>query len=149
MDLLLIGFLAVAVIGALLAIAFFTKRRQIQDQLFKLQHPPAVITSMSIAECMSAIRGVVKNHSFHGQKWAIREDNPKGMMIAVLTFDEDIANRANIAKRQLILYVSVTTEGELTKATLSYNAYSTFGRQTTDSIIRETTSEIVQRLELP
>jgi hypothetical protein len=142
MDLLGI-FVCLALVGAIgFTIAYGRKRSSISTQLSAQENPPPFKTSLSVGDAVKKVRAVLKNQSFVSRRWSIKEDNPNGMLIAILTFEEDLGNQAAVAKRQLILTVSIIVEDEITLVRLMYSVYAPFGRTTCAAILNETTAAI-------
>lgn len=142
MDFLTIG-ICVAVVGAVaLAVTYTVQRKRMRAYLTAIENPEPIQSPLSVAECMRQMRGVLKNKTFSEKKWQIKEDNPNGMIMAVLAFDEDLGTLSAAAKRQIILTVSAMSDGDATTVKLLYNVYATFGRISADAILKETTNSL-------
>jgi hypothetical protein len=150
MDSLGIG-ICLALVGAIcLTLVYAMKRTAIKSQLARLENPPTIKSTLRVGDALKRVRGVLKNTTFASKKWTIKEDNPNGMLIAVLTFEEDLGNHVAVAKRQLVLTVSVAASeisspsnlSQDTEIKLMYSVFATFGRQSCDQILRETSEKI-------
>jgi hypothetical protein len=142
MDFLTIG-ICVVVVGAIaLAVTYTVQRKRMRAYLTAIENPEPIQSPLSVADCMRLMRGVLKNKAFSERRWQIKEDNPNGMIMAVLAFDEDLGTLSAAAKRQIILTVSAMSDGESTTVRLLYNVYATFGRITADAILKETTNSL-------
>jgi hypothetical protein len=142
MDLIGI-FTCLALVGAIgFTVAYGLKRTAVTAQLSAQQNPPPIKTPLSVGDALKKVRAVLKHQSFVSRKWSIKEDNPNGMLIAILTFEEDLGNQAAVAKRQLILTISIIVEDEITLVRLMYSVYAPFGRTTCNAVLEETTAAI-------
>ena len=142
MDILTIG-ICVLVVGAVaLAITYALQRKKVRAYLSAIENPPEIKSPLSVKDALRNVRGVLKNKTFASKQWVIKEDNPNGMIMAVLSFDEDLGPLSAAAKRQMILTVSAISEADATTVRILYNVYATFGRITSDAILKETTNSI-------
>lgn len=147
MDLLTIG-ICIVLIGALaLAVTYVVQRKKVRAYLSAIENPPQIKSPLSVKDTLRNVRGVLKNKTFASKKWEIKEDNPNGMIMAVLSFDEDLGPLSAAAKRQMILTVSAISEDDATTVRILYNVYATFGRITSDAILKETTNSIKEVVE--
>ena len=147
MDLLSIG-ICVVVIGAVaLAVTYVVQRKKVRAYLTAIENPPQIKSPLSVKDALRNVRGVLKNKTFSSKTWVIKEDNPNGMIMAVLSFDEDLGPLSAAAKRQMILTVSAISEDDATTVKILYNVYATFGRITSDAILKETTNSIKEAVE--
>lgn len=138
----------VVVVGAIaLAITYAARRNKVRAYLANIENPAPIQSALSVPEAMRQVRAVLKNRDFSTRKWQIKEDNPNGMIMAILAFDEDLGALAAAAKRQIVLTVSVTPEAESTTVRLLFNVYATFGRISADAILKETTSSIKEAVQ--
>lgn len=158
MDFLGIG-IGVVVLGAVaLVVTYKVRQSKVRQYLTAIENPEPFSSMLPVSDSMRQIRGVLKNDIFSGKSWSIKEDNPKGMIMAVVAFDEDLGTLSAAAKRQIILTVSVKSESEssseneasthdhATTVRLMYNVYATFGRISADAILKETTESIKKAL---
>lgn len=148
MDLLTIGICGVVVGAVALAVTYAMQRKKVRAYLSAIENPPEIKSPLSVKDALRNVRGVLKNKTFASQKWEIKEDNPNGMIMAVLSFDEDLGPLSAAAKRQMILTVSAISEDDATTTVrVLYNVYATFGRITSDAILKETTNSIKEVVE--
>lgn len=148
---IVVGIAVISIFTALLSVVYFRRRASVLQSLSSLENPPEMETTLPLSDAYKKIRHILKQESFHSYKWTIKEDNPKGMLIAILTFEEDLGNQSAVAKRQLILTVSVQAD-EKDEETgcivrLVYSVYAPFGRSTCDAVLNETTDAIGKVLE--
>lgn len=147
MDLLTIG-IGIVVVGAIgLAVTYFVQRKKVRAYLSAIENPPHIKSPLPVKDALRNVRGILKNKTFASKTWVIKEDNPNGMIMAVLSFDEDLGPLAAAAKRQMILTVSAISEDDATTVKILYNVYATFGRITSDAILKDTTSSIKEAVE--
>lgn len=142
MDFLTIGMLVAAVGAIALFVTYKVKSRKIRAYLTAIENPEPFKSPLAVADALSRVRGVLKNQTFAKMKWTIKSDNPNGMIMAVITFDEDLGPLSSAAKRQIIATVSAINEDQSTVVRVAYNVYATFGRISTDAILHETTRAI-------
>lgn len=147
MDLLTIGICVVLIGAVALAVTYFVQRRKVRAYLTAIENPPQIKSPLSVKDALRNVRGVLKNKTFASKAWTIKEDNPNGMIMAVLSFDEDLGPLLAAAKRQMILTVSAISEDEATTVKILYNVYATFGRITSDAILKDTTNAIKEAVE--
>ncbi|CAN5529361.1 hypothetical protein BH10CYA1_BH10CYA1_32720 [soil metagenome] len=148
MDFLTTIGICLAGIGAIaLAVTYAVQRKKVRAYLSAIENPPEIKSPLSVKDALRNVRGVLKNQTFTTKKWEIKEDNPNGMIMAILAFDEDLGTLSSAAKRQMILTVSAITEDDATTVRILYNVYATFGRITSDAILKETTKSIKEAVE--
>ncbi|HEY9712690.1 MAG TPA: hypothetical protein V6C72_04430 [Chroococcales cyanobacterium] len=138
------------VIGVLLGVfvwSYRSKRKQITAQLQAIDSPEAIETAHDIPVAMRLIRTKLKGLEFEGSHWVIKEDNPKGMLMAVIHFDQDFGPKVGRLNRQVIMTTSIrATESGGTSTEIFYSVFSPFSRASCDQIIQSTTSQIKELL---
>lgn len=139
-------FIIAAMVGAvlfMLASIARVKTKVLSERLSNLDQPPPIASRKSPKDTYKTVKAEVKRFNLTGRGWSIKEDNPKGMLMAVCSFEEGAGAQPGLLKRQIIMTAQVSaTEGGGAKATVFYNVYSPVNRIACDEIVLETTKAI-------